>query len=173
VSADIPDLDPAEVAGPALNGLVRALTADGTAAEMAGRQAALVMFRDSRRRPRRLRFAVSMSTAAAAVALAGGTAAAYTAALPGPVQHIAYRMLGSIGVPDTPRPAPSSGAPGLAASIPATPSAPAIDACRCRSGSPEPPAVPSVAPHKAPLTMRAPNCIGTFRLGVALDEARA
>lgn len=103
MSADVPDLDLAEPADPALDGLVRALTADGTADELAGRPAALAMFRDSRRRPRRLRLAVSMSTAAAAVVLAGGLAAAYAAALPAPVQHIASRMLGSIGVPDAPR----------------------------------------------------------------------
>ncbi len=30
----------------------------------------------------------------------------------------------------------------------------------------EPPATPIVAPDSAPLTIRAPNCIGTFRLGV-------
>jgi hypothetical protein len=138
VSADIPGLDPAEVADPALNGLVRALTADGTADELAGRQAALAMFRDSRRRPRRLRFAVSMSTAAAAVVLAGGAAAAYAAALPGPVQHIAYRALGSIGVPDTHRSAPSSPVPGAGPSVPATPSAPAIAACRCQTPGSKP-----------------------------------
>lgn len=141
------DLDLSELADPALDGLVRALTADGTAGELAGREAALAIFRASRRRPRRLRLAVSMSTAAAAVVLAGGLAAAYAAALPAPVQHIASRMLGRIGVPDTPRPAPPSGAPGVAVSIPATPSAPAIDACRCQSGGPGPgigTAVPSV-----------------------------
>jgi hypothetical protein len=116
---------------PVLEGLVRALTADGTADELAGRAAAAQMFRDSRRRPRRLRLAVSMSTAAAAVVLAGGIGAAYGAALPAPVQHIAYRMLGRIGVPDTRHPAPSSGAPGAAASIPATASAPPTAACPC------------------------------------------
>src|ERR1700679_3103057 len=30
----------------------------------------------------------------------------------------------------------------------------------------EPPAAPSVAPDRAPPTIRAPNCMGTFRLGV-------
>ena len=143
MSADPPDLT--EPRDAALEGLVRALTADGTADEMAGRQAALAMFRASRR-PRRHRFAVSMSTAAAALVLAGGIAAAYAAALPAPVQHIAYRMLGSIGVPDTQRPAsspgapssgaPSSGASHLAAPIPPRPRAPAATACPCRDGRP-------------------------------------
>jgi hypothetical protein len=155
VSADVPDLT--EPADPALNGLIRALTADGTAAELAARPAALVMFRDSRRRPRHRRFAVSMSTVAAAVVLAGGMSAAYAAALPSPVQRIAYRMLGSIGVPDThrvvPSSGPSSGPPGGAATSPpassargsAPPrssapasSAPASPGCPCPAGTPGP-----------------------------------
>jgi hypothetical protein len=155
VSADVPDLT--EPADPALNGLIRALTADGTSAELAARPAALAMFRDSRRRPRHRRFAFSVSTAAAAVVLAGGISAAYAAALPAPVQHIAYQMLGSIGVPDThpagPSSGPSSGSPGLAATIPpassargsAPPrssapasSAPASPGCPCPAGTPGP-----------------------------------
>jgi hypothetical protein len=73
VSTDRPDLT--EPHDPALDGLFRALTADGTAGELAGRTAALEMFRDSRRRPRRLRpprfrLAVSMGTAAATLVLA-------------------------------------------------------------------------------------------------------
>jgi hypothetical protein len=153
VSADVPDLT--EPADPALNGLIRALTADGTAAELAARPAALAMFRDSRR-PRHRRFAVSMGTAAAAVVLAGGISAAYAAALPAPVQHIAYGMLGSIGVPDThrvmPSPGSSSGLHGLAATSPpassargsAPPrssapasSAPASPGCPCPASQPE------------------------------------
>jgi hypothetical protein len=160
VSADVPDLDLAEPADPALNGLIRALTADGTAAELAARPAALAMYRDSSRRPHRRRFAVSMSTAAAAVVLAGGVAAAYAAALPAPVQHIAYQMLGSIGVPDIHRAGPSSGSSSgpshLAVTIPpassargsAPPrssarassapasSAPASPGCPCPAGTP-------------------------------------
>jgi hypothetical protein len=147
VSTEPPELtEPTELRDPALKSLVRALTADGTADETAGRQAALEMFRASRRRPRRRRFAVSVSAAAAALVLAGGTAAAYAAALPAPVQHIAYRMLGSIGVPDTQRPAPSPGAPapgtpksgggGLAVSTPSRPPARATTACPCPGGGP-------------------------------------
>jgi len=139
VSADPPDLT--GFGDRSLNSLVRALTADGTARELAGRQAALEMFRDSRRRPRRRRLALSMSTAAAAVMLAGGIGAAYAAALPAPAQHIAYRMLGSIGVPDRHQPAPSSGAPRLAATIPPASSAPVSSApasagCPCPAGMP-------------------------------------
>jgi len=155
VSGDLPDLDLTELADPALNGLVRALTADGTAGELAGRPAALAMFRDSRRRPRRRWFAVSLSSAAAAVVLAGGIGAAYAAVLPGPVQHIAYRMLGSIGVPDAHRPAPSSepstsgarssGAPHLATTAPPpTHPASAPAGCPCPSRSPGPAAAPNL-----------------------------
>jgi hypothetical protein len=155
VNEDVPDLDLAEPADPALNGLIRALTADGTAAELAARSAALAMYRDSRRRPHRRRFVVSMSTAAAAVVLVGGFAAAYAAALPAPVQHIAYQMLGSIGVPDIhragPSSGPSSGSPHLAATIPPVSSAhgsalprssapassvPASPGCPCPAGTP-------------------------------------
>jgi hypothetical protein len=147
VSADPPHLT--EPRDPALEGLFRALTADGTAGELAGRQAALEMFRDSRRRdldPRRRRLASSAGTAVAALVLTSGIAAAYAAALPAPVQHIAYRMLGSIGVPDTRGPAPSPGArspgapssgpPRLAAPAPPGPSAPAAAACPCQRGGP-------------------------------------
>jgi hypothetical protein len=94
-----------------------------------------------------------MSSAAAAVVLAGGLAAAYAAALPAPVQHIASHMLGSIGVPDTPQPAPSSsasssgarssGAPHLAATIPPTRPTSAAT-CPCPAGSPGTAAAPSV-----------------------------
>ena len=140
MSADLPDLPDLPDLGasgvPALQGLVRALTADGTADELAGRQAALEMFRDTRRRPGRLRLAFSVSTAAAAIVLAGGIGAAYAAALPAPVQHIAYRMLGSIGVPDTHRPAPPSSTPGLAASAPPVTPAPAATPCPCPASRP-------------------------------------
>ena len=135
MSADLPDLT--EPRDPALEGLVRALTADGAASEMAGRDAALAMFRARRRPPRRRGFALSMSTrsvstAVAAAVVAGGIGAAYAAALPGPVQHIASQMLGRIGVPDTHRPAPAG--PGAAATVPATPSATA--GCPCPASHP-------------------------------------
>jgi hypothetical protein len=117
VSRDFPDAP--EPADPSLDGLIGVLTADGSADELAGRRAALAMFRRSRRRPRR-RFAYALSTAAAAVVIAGGIAAAYAAVLPAPVQHIAFRVLNGIGVPDAHHPAPSAGAPPVAASLPST-----------------------------------------------------
>jgi hypothetical protein len=77
-----------------------------------------------------------MSTAAATIALAGGVAAAYAAVLPAPVQHIAYRVLGKIGVPDTHGPPSASPVPGLTASAPPPAPAPAATACGCRTGGP-------------------------------------
>ncbi len=158
MSTDFPDgPGPAD---PSLDGLLRALTADGSAGELAGRQAALAMFRRSRRRPRR-RFVFPISTAAAAVVVAGGIAAAYAAVLPAPVQHIAYRMLDGIGVPDAHRPLPSSGVPPVATSIPSTTSNSAMaasptavasppGACPCQTGTPgtnAPPALVLTAAH--------------------------
>jgi hypothetical protein len=113
MSGDIPEMPGPQ--DPALDHLFRVLTVDGSADELAHRDAALAMFRDSGRRSRRrrLRFVPSMSMAAAAVVIIGGIAgAAYSAALPAPVQHIAYQLLDRIGVPDAHRPAASSNVRG-------------------------------------------------------------
>jgi hypothetical protein len=138
VSANPPEAT--EPPDPALEVLIRALTADGTAGELAARPAALAMFRDrftaGRRHPRRLRSAFSRSTAAAAIALAAGIAAAYAAVLPPPVQHIAYRALGSIGVPDTHRPGPPSRAVRSVTPVRSTPSARASAGCPCPASRP-------------------------------------
>ena len=128
MSADPPDLPgPAD---PSVDRLIKVLTADGSADELAGRQAALAMFRDSRRRPRR-RFSFPMSTAAAAVVVAAGLASAYAALLPAPVQHIAYRILDGIGVPDAHHPS----ARPSAATIPSTTSNSAVSAAPVQTGS--------------------------------------
>jgi hypothetical protein len=101
VTENYPELDP----------LVKALTADGTADELAGEQAAVAMFSAQRAtRPRHWFVpSVGMGAAAAVVvaALAGG---AYAAVLPASIQHIAHRVLARIGVPDT-RPLGSPSAP--------------------------------------------------------------
>jgi hypothetical protein len=146
VSADFPEgPGPAD---PSLDGLVRVLTADGSADELAGRKAALAMFRRSHRRPRR-RYAFPMSTAAALV-LAGGIAAAYTAVLPAPVQHIAYRMLDRIGVPDAHRPPPSAGATPVT-SIPST----TVNSAAVASPTTAPPG--TAPPRTAPPTTERPT----------------
>jgi hypothetical protein len=69
---------------------------------------------------RRRRFSLRVPTswsvrlaAAVTVALGGMTAAAYAAALPAPVQHLAHNVLGFAGVPDTQS---GGGAPGPARS---------------------------------------------------------
>jgi hypothetical protein len=128
VSADLPDLP--GLADPSVDRLIRALTADGSADELADRQAARAMFRDSRRRPRR-RFSFPMSTAAAAVVVAAGLASAYAALLPPPVQHIAYRFLDGIGVPDAHHPSTRPSA----ATMPSTTSNSAVSASPVQTGS--------------------------------------
>jgi len=128
VSAEPPDLPgPAD---PSVDRLIGALTADGSTDELASRQAALTMFRDSRRGPRR-RFSFPMSTAAAAVVVAAGLASAYAALLPAPVQHIAYRILDGIGVPDAHHPSTRPSA----ATIPSTTSNSAVSASPVQTGS--------------------------------------
>ncbi len=130
----------------ALDHLFRALTADGSADELADRDAALTMFRDSRRRfRRRHRFASSMSMAATVIVITGGmAAAAYATALPAPVQHVAHRLLDRIGVPDAHHPSASSSAHGIAAPTPSAASAPAIAACPCQAGQPGADAAPNL-----------------------------
>ncbi len=123
---------PAE-AGPLGQGvdeLLSVLTAAPAAAELAGEHETLTMFRanfgpppataehrQSRRAiasPRRWPLRWGM-TAAAAVLLCGGTAAAaYATALPDPVQHLAHDVFGPLGVPDAPRHQASSVPPGRA-----------------------------------------------------------
>jgi len=77
------------------------------------------------RRPGRLIAAAALAAAAAVVT------AAYTANLPAPVQHVAYRALGFAGVPDAPE---TSGQPGGAGNG-AAPSGPGSTARTGGSGS--------------------------------------
>ena len=110
---------------PDLDELVAALIADAQAAELTGRDAALAAFRTARqrlaagpgRRHRRLPFAgpvtgLSRRLAAVGAALAvaaGVAAAAYTQALPGPVQQFAHTVFAPLGVPNGQQPAPGTG----------------------------------------------------------------
>ena len=105
---------------PGLDALFGLLTAGPTADELAGETAALAMFRSSRRasirrttgwRPRSARRLAAAVTLAAA---AGFAAAAYTEALPAPLQHVAYGAFGFAGVPDTGHPGPATIGPGAA-----------------------------------------------------------
>jgi hypothetical protein len=151
VSADPPDLH--EPADPSLDRLYRALTADGSADELADRPAALAMFRARRRQPRR-RFAVPRGTAAAALVIAAGTAAAYAAVLPAPVQHMAYRLLYGIGVPDAKHhPSASASAGPSATNLPSTTSNSAVSAspvptCPCPAATPVPHPIQNPAPAR-------------------------
>ncbi len=151
MSPDFPDgPGPAD---PSLYGLVRALTADGSADELAGRQAALAMFKYSRRPPRR-RFAFPVTTAAAAVVIVGGIAAAYAAVLPASVQHMAHRMLGPVGVPDAYHTSLSASAPPGATSIPST----TAKSASAAAPTGQAPATVSASPRAAcPCQSRAPG----------------
>lgn len=112
-----------------LDALMRALTGPAEPAELAGEQAVLAMFRSSGtpsagalraaghvapgreasgrfatrqfRRPRG--WTVRLVAAAAVVVCAGMAAAAYTAALPAPMQHLAHVVFQFAGVPDNQR----------------------------------------------------------------------
>jgi hypothetical protein len=143
VSADPPDLlGPPD---PAVDRLIRALTADGASDELASRPAALVMFRDSRRRPRR-RYSLPVSAAAAAVVVAAGLASAYAAVLPAPVQHFAYRLLAGVGVPDAHHPAEQPGA----ITVPSTASNSAVTASTIPASS-HPAGTPTPNPTQNPV----------------------
>jgi hypothetical protein len=126
-------------AEPGLEQLLMALTADGTAGELAGEQAALAMFRahvpsrsaagaltltepevhpaaDRRQRQGWLRTGriprLRIAAVSAAALVGGFAAAAYASALPAPVQHIAYDAFHYIGVPDNPGDRASGRQPG-------------------------------------------------------------
>ena len=84
--------------------LVQALTASGSADELAGEDAALAAFRTSasgRRRRGVVRFLGTGATSVALLGVVGGgvAAAAYTRSLPSPVQSFAHDVFGPIGVP--------------------------------------------------------------------------
>lgn len=141
---------------PGLDQLLGLLTAGPTPDERARQTATMAMFRENvrpatpRRRSlitRRVQFAVA--AVALVVAFAG---AAYAEALPPPVQHVAYRVLGFVGVPDAPRhssapaghppsahhhPAPGGSRSHAARSSP-TPTTPGTSASASPSRSPHP-----------------------------------
>ena len=83
--------------------VVRALQAPGSATELAGIDGVLAEFRAAASRPTRRAIwhaGTGATLAVAAVALTGGVAAAaYTSALPAPLQSAVHGVLGSLGVP--------------------------------------------------------------------------
>lgn len=103
---------------PGIDQLISALTADGRPDELAGRDAALAAFRAAGQRAateqtlRQRRFVpfrtqltgwvpsrLAAAVTAAAVIVAGIVTAAYTHALPGPVQDAAHSVFAPLGVP--------------------------------------------------------------------------
>ena len=83
--------------------VVRALTGPATADELAGEEQMLAAFRATPRARSRRRFVGRFGTGAGAIVvvlgLSGGVAAAYSQALPAPVQDAVHAFLGPIGVP--------------------------------------------------------------------------
>ena len=158
MTEDRPDLWLGE---PGLRRLITTLTSGPTPGELAGQQAALMMFKSARRAPAlarwRTRLGGRLAAAAAALALVGGfTAAGYASVLPAPLQHVAHRILGFAGVPDFRRPA----APihSHSATAPARDGAARTPGSHARSVSPSaPPSSPSSpgAPTTARLTATA------------------
>ncbi len=158
---------------PGLDQLIRALTADGHPAELAGRDAALAAFRAaSQSSPRRVptrsplgRMPARLAAvvAAGAAALAGVTAAAYAQALPAPVQQIAHTWFAVVGVPNSqPQPASTGhAAPTTPAGQASTPgSAPQGAGCPCpasTSATPSPTAVAHVTVTLSAVRDRVPG----------------
>jgi len=122
---------------PDLDHLISALTADGRPDELAGRDAALAAFRAASQRnaadrTTRLRRSAAFRrpftalpgrlaaiAAAGITVVAGVTAAAYTQALPAPVQQVAHTVFAPLGVPNSHqqsgRPAPGTGSSAVIA----------------------------------------------------------
>jgi hypothetical protein len=116
---------------PDLDQLVAALTADARPDELAGRGAALDAFRTASQRDaagqatarrwgvpfrRPLALRTRLAAVGAALVVAGAAAAAYTQALPDPVQHLAHSAFAPLGVPNgqpSPGAAPSTGSTGI------------------------------------------------------------
>ena len=172
---------------PGLDELFRTLTSDPAPGELAGEQDAVAMFRanvhpspgpasaspaaapvrsaaPARRLARPFRSPVRWGlrlTAAAAVALAGGTAAAaYAAALPAPVQHLAHQVLGFAGVPEphqsTLAPSPRRHHRGSAASHPATSPGQATPSRHVATPHPSPSSHHSASPTPSPSVASGP-----------------
>jgi hypothetical protein len=154
---------------PGLDQLLGLLTAGPTPDELARRNSTLAMYRHNirpvaprRRAPVTRRMQFALAAAAAVIAFA---VAAYAEALPGPVQHVAYRVLGFAGVPDAPRLSSSATAhhPGPAHHHPAPggstssrtpappPGATSTSAPPHKSASPRPTKRPPA--HSGPVTL--------------------
>lgn len=145
---------------PGLDQLLGLLTAGPTPDEFARQTATLAMFRQNIRpsAPRRRALLTRRTQFAfAAVALViAFAAAAYAEALPAPVQHVAYRVLGFAGVPDAPR--HSAGPAGQRPPGHHHP-APGVSTSRTPGGSSTPPAPgtsPTASPSKSPHPSRSP-----------------
>lgn len=170
---------------PGLDVLLCLLTSDPTPDELADEDTALQMYRASqrpavvatgprapgattRRQARRRRWLAAVGTVATAAAL---TVAAYTQALPAPLQNVAYHVLGFVGVPrahhtgrapgDTRPTRPVRTRPRSASQAGGTPPAPVAPA------SPEPTPVKAVfAPELASMSI----AVAKHRIAAGQDD---
>ena len=147
---------------PGLDQLRGLLTAGPAPGELAGESAALAMFLASRQPAVAPRWRASRQrgglgrwlAAGVTVVLAGGfAAAAYAEALPAPVQHVAYRVLGFVGVPDVHHGPPSAGShhgrPAPASRLSPVPSSPVRSSSPASTASPVSTAPPRPSPSKS------------------------
>ena len=156
--------------------IVQALRAPGTPAELAGEGEVLATYRATmpRHSLRRVigRFGVGGTAVVGVIAMSGGVAAAaYTQALPAPVQTIAHHVFGAVGVPAKPPSRPhrqgAAPAPRQAPSPTTTPTAdaggkttrPHRPAAAEPSSSPSPTSAPSPtqAPTSTPVQTPSPT----------------
>jgi hypothetical protein len=121
-------LDARELADPRIRALITVLTSGPSQQEVAGQDAALAMFRAEQSRPhaaptaavtflgpapavtrvgrhrqpqRRIWLSGRLAAGAATLVATAFLAAGYAAALPAPLQHAAYSILGFVGMPDS------------------------------------------------------------------------
>jgi hypothetical protein len=185
---------------PGVDELLSLLASEPLRVELAGRDAAAAMFRENFRAPtppadrrmarrdqRALRRDVRRArllVAAVVLLIVGGFAgAAYSAALPAPVQHIAYHVLGFVGVPDShrarpqhtaaPRPRHSQPAvpPPGGASAPAAPVSTSPSATPSRSGTPRP-GTGKKSPSRRPKPFRPAPPSGPVHLTATAAQAQ-
>ena len=151
---------------------VQALRAPGTAAELVGEDEVLALYRSAvpRRSRRRVvgRLGIGGTAVVGAIAMSGGVAAAaYTQALPEPVQTIAHLVFGPVGVPaphpDRPHRVVAEPSPRSAPTSSPAPSAGATAGTRPRSqpstspGAAVPPAVATDSSAPSPTQTPTPS----------------
>ena len=195
--SDLPgDIGPLD---PAVDELFRTLTSEPTPAELAGEQSALAMFRANIAPPgspatapiptRRLAaqpkptvtrlfrrgpgLGIRLAAAVVIVLAVAMASAAYTAALPQPVQLLAHQVLGFAGVPNPPRSGHAGGWNRHLRGAPASGHS-GSSTGHATSGHPSPGGTPSPHAHKSatPGTLPSPSA-GTGRAQLSASASSA